>query len=196
MNQTPETPQPPTEKKTLSAKTLVTTLLFLVVVGLIAAFDFEKIKTFISQAGVYGIFIAIIVYGLLGFTVIPSEPLTVLIGAMFGPWVATLASLVGNTLSSMAEYSVGRRIGSATNFMEMKEKLPFGLSKLNPDSLAFLIFARAIPGFGGKAVSIIAGVYKVKFWRFIWTAFVTLIVGSAAFAFGGFGLEKLIPPMK
>ena len=81
----------PAEKRKQTIKTLLTTVFFLVVIGLIAAFDFEKIKTFISQAGVYGIFIAIIVYGLLGFTVIPSEPLTVLIGAMFGPWVATLA---------------------------------------------------------------------------------------------------------
>jgi len=193
MTVTPENPQTTPEKKPLSIKILLTTIFFLVVIGLILAFDFQKIKTFIAGAGVWGIFLAIIVYGLLGFTVIPSEPLTVLIGAMFGPWVATLASLAGNTLSSMAEYSVGRRIGDATNFMSQKEKLPFGLGKLNPDSLAFLLFARAIPGFGGKAVSIISGVYKVNFWRFMWTAFVTLVVGSAAFAFGGFGLEKLFP---
>jgi uncharacterized membrane protein YdjX (TVP38/TMEM64 family) len=193
MEPKPENPESPSAKKPLSVKTLVTTLLFLMVIGLILAFDFQKIKTYIAGAGVWGIFIAIIVYGLLGFTVIPSEPLTVLIGAMFGPWVATLASLAGNTLSSMAEYSVGRRIGNATNFMSQKEKLPFGLGKLNPDSLTFLLFARAIPGFGGKAVSIISGVYKINFWRFMWTAFVTLIVGSAVFAFGGFGLEKLFP---
>jgi uncharacterized membrane protein YdjX (TVP38/TMEM64 family) len=193
MESIPENPDSPKGKKPLSVKTLVTSVLFLAAIGLILAFDFQKIKNYIAGAGVWGIFIAIIVYGLLGFTVIPSEPLTVLIGAMFGPWVATLASLAGNTLSSMAEYTVGRRIGNATNFMNQKEKLPFGLGKLNPDSLAFLIFARAIPGFGGKAVSIISGVYKVKFWRFMWTAFVTLIVGSAVFAFGGFGLEKLFP---
>jgi len=191
MTVTPENPQTTAEKKPLSIKTLLTTIFFLVVIGLILAFDFQKIKTFIAGAGVWGVFLAIIIYGLLGFTVIPSEPLTVLIGAMFGPWVATLASLAGNTLSSMAEYSVGRRIGDATNFMSQKEKLPFGLGKLNPNSLAFLLFARAIPGFGGKAVSIISGVYRVNFWRFMWTAFVTLVVGSAAFAFGGFGLEKL-----
>jgi uncharacterized membrane protein YdjX (TVP38/TMEM64 family) len=190
---TPAEETKPSEKRSQTVKTLLTTVFFLVVIGLIVAFDFEKIKVYISHAGIWGIFMAILVYGLLGFTIIPSEPLTVLIGAMFGPWVATLASLAGNTLSSMAEYTVGRRIGNATNFMEKKEKLPFGLGKLNPDSLAFLLFARAIPGFGGKAVSIIAGVYKINFWRFIWTAFVTLIVGSAAFAFGGFGLEKLIP---
>jgi len=193
MTVTPENPQTTAEKKPLSIKTLLTTIFFLVVIGLILAFDFQKIKTFIAGAGVWGVFLAIIIYGLLGFTVIPSEPLTVLIGAMFGPWVATLASLAGNTLSSMAEYSVGRRIGDATNFMSQKEKLPFGLGKLNPNSLAFLLFARAIPGFGGKAVSIISGVYRVNFWRFMWTAFVTLVVGSAAFAFGGFGLEKLFP---
>jgi len=185
-----------TDKRSQTIKTLLTTVLFLVVIGLIVAFDFGKIKAFISHAGVWGIFVAILVYGLPGFTIIPSEPLTVLIGAMFGPWVATLASLAGNTLSLMAEYVVGRRIGNALNLIEKKEKLPFGLGKLNPDSLAFLLFARAIPGFGGKAVSIISGAYKVNFWRFIWPAFVTLIVGSAAFAFGGFGLEKLIPPVK
>ena len=181
------------EKKVQTIKTLVTTVLFLVVIGLILAFDFAKIKDFIAQAGVWGIFIAIGVYGLLGFTIIPSEPLTVLIGAMFGPWVATLTSLAGNTLSAMAEYLIGQRIGSATDFMEKKEKLPFGLGKLNPDSLAFLIFARAIPGFGGKTVGIISGVYKITFWRFMWTAFVTLLAGSLVLAFGGFGLEKLFP---
>jgi len=183
----------PAKKRSETIKTLLTTVFFLVVIGLIVAFDFEKIKTYISHAGVWGIFVAILVYGLLGFTVVPSEPLTVLIGAMFGPWVATLASLAGNTLSSMAEYAVGRRIGNATNFMEKKEKLPFGLGKLDPNSLVFLIFARAIPGFGGKTVSIMSGVYKINIWRFLWTAFVALIVGSFAFAFGGFGLEKLIP---
>ena len=165
----------------------------MVVIGLILAFDFAKIKDFIAQAGVWGIFIAIIVYGLLGFTIIPSEPLTVLIGAMFGPWVATIAALAGNTLSAMAEYLIGMRIGGATDFMEKKEKLPFGLGKLNPDSLAFLIFARAIPGFGGKTVGIISGVYKINIWRFLWTTVLTLLVGSVILAFGGFGLEKLFP---
>jgi uncharacterized membrane protein YdjX (TVP38/TMEM64 family) len=193
MKPIPETPESPAEKKALSVRTLLISVLFLVAIGLILVFDFDNIKNYIAGAGAWGIFIAIIVYGLLGFTFIPSEPLTVLIGASFGPWVAMFTSLAGNTLSSMAEYMVGRRIGNATDFIEKKEKLPFGLGKLNPDSLAFLLFARSIPGFGGKAVSIIAGVYKVNIWRFLWTTFVTLIIGSAVFAFGGFGLEKLFP---
>lgn len=181
----------PAGKNSQTIKTLVTTVLFLVAIGLILAFEFEKIKTFISHAGVWGIFIAILVYGLLGFTIIPSEPLTLLLGAMFGPWVAMIAALVGNTLSATAEYLTGRRISSGTDFLEKTKKLPFGLNKLRPDSAVFLILARAIPGYGGKAVGVLAGIYKVKFWRFLWTAVVTLAVGSAIFAFGGSGLEKL-----
>ena len=130
-NMTLPTPEEqPNKKKQRSSRMLVTTLLFMLAIGLIVAFDFEKIKLFISHAGVWGVVISVIVYGLLGFTVIPSEPLTLLIGAMFGPWVATIASLIGNTLSSLAEYYTGRAIGSATNFMEKKEKLPFGLGKV------------------------------------------------------------------
>ena len=84
--------------KQRTVRMLITTLLFMVAIGLIAAFDFQKIKLFISHAGVWGILISIIVYGLLGFTLVPSEPLTLLIAAMFGPWVAMIASFFGNTL--------------------------------------------------------------------------------------------------
>lgn len=179
-------------KKSQTIRMLITTLLFVVVVGLIIAFDFEKIKTFISHAGVWGILISIIIYGLLGFTLVPSEPLTLLIAAMFGPWVAMIASFFGNTLSAIAEYFLGHRIGNATNFIEKKEKLPFGLGKMKIDSPAFLILGRMIPGYGPKAVGIVAGVYHVPFWRYVWTAIIPLAFGSAIFAFGGSGLEKLL----
>jgi len=36
----------------------------------------------------------------------------------------------GNTLSALVEYYLGMHIGNATNFIESKEKLPWGLGKL------------------------------------------------------------------
>ena len=176
-------------KKTLV--TLFTSLAFMVVIGAIVAFDFERIKTFISQAGVWGLVISVFVYAALGVTFIPSEPLTLLIGAMFGPWTAMLVSWIGNTLAAIVEYFIGQRIGSAANFLEKKEKLPFGLGKLPVDSPWFLIGGRAIPLYGAKAISVVAGVYRVPLFRYIWTTAVTIFVGSLMFSFGGFGLGKL-----
>lgn len=163
----------------------------MIVIGAIVAFDFENIKAYISHAGAWGIMISVFVYAALGMTFIPSEPLTLLIGAIFGPWIAMLASWVGNILSAIVEYYIGQRLGSAVNFLEKKERLPFGLGKLRIDSPWFLIGGRAIPLYGAKAISVIAGVYHVPIVRYIWTTAVTVLLGSALFAFGGFGLGKL-----
>ncbi len=176
-------------KKTLA--TLFTSLAFMVAIGAIVAFDFEKIKSFISHAGVWGLVISVFVYAALGMTFVPSEPLTLLIGAMFGPWTAMIVSWIGNTLAAIVEYYVGQRIGSAANFLEKKEKLPFGLGKLPVNSAWFLIGGRAIPLYGAKAISVMAGVYHVPFLRYIWTTAVTIFFGSLLFSFGGFGLGKL-----
>jgi uncharacterized membrane protein YdjX (TVP38/TMEM64 family) len=180
---------PESRKKTLI--TLATSLLFMVAIGSIVAFDFEKIKAFIGQSGIWGLVVSVFVYAALGMTFIPSEPLTLLIGAMFGPWVAMIVSWIGNTMAAIVEYFIGQRIGSAANFVEKKEKLPFGLGKLPVDSAWFLIGGRAIPLYGAKAISVVAGVYHVPLYRYIWTTAVTIFFGSAMFSFGGFGLGKL-----
>ncbi|MDO9121492.1 MAG: VTT domain-containing protein [Anaerolineaceae bacterium] len=176
-------------KKTLA--TLFTSLAFMVAIGAIVAFDFEIIKSFISHAGVWGLVISVFVYAALGMTFIPSEPLTLLIGAMFGPWTAMIVSWIGNTLAAIVEYYFGQRIGSAANFLEKKEKLPFGLGKLPVNSAWFLIGGRAIPLYGAKAISVMAGVYHVPLLRYLWTTAVTIFFGSLLFSFGGFGLGKL-----
>lgn len=188
-NSSPQPNKNESHKKTWI--TLFTSLAFMVVIGAIVAFDFERIKTFISHAGVWGLAISVFVYAALGMTFIPSEPLTLLIGAMFGPWTAMIVSWIGNTLAAIVEYYVGQRIGSAANFLEKKEKLPFGLGKLPVDSAWFLIGGRAIPLYGAKAISVVAGVYHVPLYRYIWTTAVTIFFGSLMFSFGGFGLAKL-----
>ncbi|MCX6055215.1 MAG: VTT domain-containing protein [Chloroflexi bacterium] len=171
--------------------TIITTLLFMIVIGVIIAFDLKKIETFIRHAGAWGILISILVYASLGMTFIPSEPLTLLIAAIFGPWIAMLTSWIGNTMSAVVEYYMGQRLGAAANFLEKKEKLPFGLGKLKIDSPWFLIGGRAIPLYGAKAISVIAGVYHVPLFRYVWTTAVTVFFGSLMFSFGGFGLSQL-----
>ena len=166
-------------------------ILVMVVAAIFVAADMDQIKDFISGIGAWGVLVSIAVYALLGLTLVPSEPLTLLIGALFGPLVATLTAGVGNTLAAVVEYYLGKKIGQASNFMEQKEKLPLGLGRLPVDSPLFLIGARMIPGYGPKAVSLLGGVYHVPLARYVWTAAIPTFVGAAIFAFGGSGLGKL-----
>ena len=94
-----------------------------------------------------------VVYGVLGASLIPSEPLTVLIGAIFGPLIATLIATLGNVLAAYVEYFIGTRVGTAASFTKNRDKLPLGLGKLPVHSPAFLILGRMVPGAGPKLVS-------------------------------------------
>jgi uncharacterized membrane protein YdjX (TVP38/TMEM64 family) len=171
--------------------TIVITLLVMVGIGYVVKHDFGKIKTFIVNAGVWGILISVFLYAALGATFVPSEPLTLLITAIFGPLTAMFVSWIGNTMSAVVEYYIGKRIANASNFLDKKSSLPFGLGKLPIDSPWFLIGGRIIPLYGAKAISVVAGAYHVPLYRYIWTTAVTVLIGSAMFSFGGFGIFSL-----
>lgn len=179
------------KKNSQSVTILIFSVLVMVVIAFLFATDMENIKLFIRHSGIWGPLVSVFVYILLGMTIIPSEPITLLIGVLFGPLVATLVAGVGNTLAAVVEFYLGRNLGKATNFLEKKEKLPLGLGKLKVDSPLFLIGARMIPGYGPKIVSVLAGVYHVPLFRYIWTTAIPVFLGALAFAYGGRGLELL-----
>jgi len=177
-------------RKTISM--VIFSLLVMVVATVLVAADLEQIKALISRAGWWGVGLSVAVYVLLGLTLVPSEPLTLLIGALFGPLAAMLTAGVGNTLASVVVYYFGKKLGKAANFVARKEKLPLGLGKLPVDSPLFLIGARLIPGYGSKAVSLLGGVYHVPLARFLWTTALPTFAGASITAFGGFELGKLL----
>ncbi len=184
------------QKRNQSTSILIFSILIMAVIAALFAFDMQGVKDFIQKAGIWGPLVSVVVYALLGMTLVPSEPITLLIGALFGPITATLVAGIGNTMAAVVEYYMGRHIGNFTNFMEKKEKLPLGLGKLKIESPLFLIGARMIPGYGPKIVSVLAGVYHVPILRYIWTTAIPIFLGAAIFAFGGSGLGGLASLIK
>lgn len=153
--------------------------------------DMETIQAFIAKNGALGLAASILIYGILGATLVPTEPLTVVIGAVFNPLIATVAATLGNTLAAFIEYYLGQKISNAASFEQNRHKLPFGLGKLPVTSPIFLIFGRMVPGYGSKLVSVLGGIYKVPLGLYLWTTLVPTILGAALFAYGGFGILQL-----
>ncbi len=152
----------------------------------------SHVREFIRNSGWIGLGLSLIIYALLGASPIPSEPLTIFIASVFGPFTATFIAGFGNFFAAMVEYYIGFRIGDITSFVERKEKLPLGLGKMPVDSPVFLIVGRQIPGYGNKFVSLAAGVYHVPLITYIWTTLLTTLVGAAVFAYGGLEVVRLL----
>lgn len=178
----------PKTSKSQSILTLTLITFGIIVLVLFISNEMEAVQEFIRNSGWIGLFISIALYGVLGLSPIPSEPLTVLLSTVYGPLAATMVSGAGNLLAAIVEYFLGERIGNIASFEERKDSLPFGLGKFPVNSVPFLLLARMLPGYGPKFVSVISGVYRVPMVRYIWTAAIPTFLGSALFAYGGFEL--------
>jgi uncharacterized membrane protein YdjX (TVP38/TMEM64 family) len=138
------------------------------------------------------IIISLLAYALLGATVVPSEPLTLFLVALYGPVLTLLIATVGNTLAAMVEFVIGRSVGDLAEFERRKARLPFHLGQIPIQSPVFLLLARMLPGFGPKFVSLACGIYRVPLFTYTWTTVVSNLVGAALVVSGGYGLMKLL----
>lgn len=177
--------------RTKLAVTLVVVLIIILIVILILSRNMDGIRAFLLSTGQIGLVISVGLYGLLGASPIPSEPLTVLLSALYGPFYITIVATLGNLLSALVEYYIGVKIGDASDFEKRREKLPFGLGKFPSDSVAFLILARFLPGYGAKFISVFSGICHVRLWRYVWTTVLSTLIGAAIVAYGGFGILNL-----
>lgn len=151
----------------------------------------EAAKDFIQNLGFAGPLASILLYGTLAFSPIPADPLTLIVGGVFGPVGGGLVAWTGMTFAAMVEYFVGTRIGDAADFEQRRENLPFGLDELPVDSVAFLLGGRLLTSVGSKAVSYLSGIYRVSLWRYLWTTMLSTLFGALVFALGGAGLLKI-----
>jgi uncharacterized membrane protein YdjX (TVP38/TMEM64 family) len=175
--------------------TLALTVVIALAIAIYIGQHVTEVETFIGEMGVLGPVISIALQTLFGASPIPTEPLTMINGAVFGPLRGTIFSWIGYMLASLIEYWIGMHLSHIADFEERRHKLPLGLGKFPADSPWFLMLARIVPGYGPKMVGLMGGMYRVPLWKFIWTGAIPSLIGAALFAYGGAGLKTLFPAM-
>ncbi len=179
-----------THKKNSAFWTIVALIASGVVVVYVLKY-FSDVETLLRSSGLLAPIISVLLYGLFSVTPVPTDSLTIINGAIFGPFYGTLIACTGNTFAALIEYFVGMKIGVAADTKGRSVKIPFTKKEFDVDSVAFLFLGRFIPGYGSKLVSVLAGMYRVNIIRYLWTTFAANITGALMFAYGGYGLRHL-----
>lgn len=167
-------------------------IILIVVVLYYLTKNISDVDILIQKAGVFGPLVALLAYIILAPTPISTDPLTAFMIVFFGPVLGVTIGWMGNNLGAFTEYFVGRSVGRSAKLSIVKKSLPFGLDKLPIGSPFILTFGRAIPGYGGKLISFMAGMYEVPIKTFLWTTLLINLIGATLLSFGGYGLVKLI----
>lgn len=174
-------------------KVKLSIMLGVLIIGLIVtiSFSFEDFQSYVTENIPLTLMISLLIYLLLGFTFIPTSPITLFLALLIGPLQAALFAALGNTLSALVEYKVGQSLGDIFDFEEKKKNLPFNLGKLPIDSPYILLFGRLIPG-GVRGLSYVAGAYHVPMKLYLPTTITMALLSAFFIAFGGDKLISLI----
>ncbi|MEE1357678.1 MAG: VTT domain-containing protein [Clostridia bacterium] len=130
----------------------------------------EKVRDFITDKGTVGILLMLGVQLLqVILSVIPGEPVEILFGFIYGPWLGALLCLFAMLLGSFAVFTATRALGK--NFMAKVErsgkyeKLKFLKDPTKRDALIFILFF--LPGTPKDTLTYFAPFTKIEPGKFL-----------------------------
>jgi uncharacterized membrane protein YdjX (TVP38/TMEM64 family) len=148
--------------------------------------DIDRFEILLRDLGPLAPLVFILVMALAVVTsLIPSLPLDVLAGAVFGPWLGTLYALVGAEVGALLAFFIAKGLGREAIVRLLKKDISF-CDACAERHLAVIIFiARLIPLFSFELLSYGAGLTKIPAWKY---ALATLLgMAVPTFLFVSFG---------
>lgn len=154
--------------------------------------DEEKISTYFQEFGFWGPLLIIVITGVQMFLVFfPNAILIVVAMLAYGPVWGTVISLGGNIAASSVGYVLGNSFRAQTRKMVSAEKIKRMEQFLKRYGFGAVVIFHLSPFISNDVVSIVAGISKMNFWRFLLATMVGAIPFTIAFAWFGRRTETL-----
>ena len=149
--------------------------------------DSERLKVWIDSLG-YGGPIALmgVMAAAIVINPIPSAPIALVAGALFGHTWGTIYAVTGATVGAMIAFGIARLLGYDTLSRFFGEKLKLGWLGSQNMLMGMVLVSRFVPFVSFDLVSYGAGLTPIRFWRFVIATVIGLIPASFLLAhFGG-----------
>ena len=181
----------------LNYKKIIFTLILLI--GIIFAiinresFDNENIKNILEFYGSFAPFIFIFIYALATVLFLPGLILTILAGALFGPFLGTIYAISGATLGATLAFLNARYLsyGKIEKMIE-GSKLEFIKKSVEEEGWKFVAFTRLVPLFPFNLLNYSFGLTKIKLSEYIWSSFLFMIPGTLGYVYLGFTGTEIV----
>ncbi|MBQ2863042.1 MAG: TVP38/TMEM64 family protein [Clostridia bacterium] len=172
----------------LFAIILVTVHLFPLVMKLKEEDVRHQVRVFVSDSGIWGVLCMLgIQLAQVVLSVIPGEPVEVLFGFIYGPWLGALLCLISIALGSFAVYTTTRALGK--NFMLRIEKsgkydkFSFLRDPKRRDALIFFLFF--LPGTPKDTITYFVPFTKMELGKFLTISTIARIPSVITSTFAG-----------
>ena len=156
-------------------------------------FNNENLKNLLENYGFYAPFIFIFIYAIATVLFLPGLILTILAGALFGPFFGTVYAISGATLGATLAFLNARYIsyGKIEKMIE-GSKLEFIKKSVEEEGWKFVAFTRLVPLFPFNLLNYSFGLTKIKLSEYIWSSFLFMIPGTLGYVYLGFAGTEII----
>lgn len=149
--------------------------------------DATSIRDHVVGYGAWGPFVIVFMMaGAIVFTPIPSAPIALAAGAVYGHFVGMAYVATGASLGAFVAFGLSRLLGREVIEHWFGDRLDAGLFG-SQNAMTFAVFAsRLLPFISFDLISYAAGLTQLKFWRFAVATLTGVLPASFVLAhFGG-----------
>ena len=181
-------------------KIMLSTLFLVTLISVVIIFDLQSyiqpdiLKEHILSFGIFAPVIYTLLYILGTIFFIPGTVLTLIGGAVFGPLMGTIYTIIAATIGATTAFLIARYLGGSfiktleTNKFQQIQKYD---NKIKENGLNVVLFLRFVPFFPFNVLNYALGLTKVKLSDYFFGSLFGMIPGTFVYVYLGDSLSSL-----
>ncbi len=160
-------------------------------VVIIAGIDRQQLQTWLETMGVFAPIIYIVLYTVGTLLILPSTPLNLTGGAIFGIWWGTLWTTIAALVAAIAAFAFTRTVGRELVAQKLAGRWDAVDAEIRQGGLFYLFAIRLLPIIPYGIVNFVAGLTSIKFKDYLTGTILGTLPGVLPFVMMGAGISQL-----
>ena len=158
---------------------------------LFGGIDREQIQIWLERAGIWAPIIYIVLYTVATILILPSTPLNLSGGAIFGIWWGTIWTTIAATIAAVVAFAFTRTIGRELVATKLAGRWEAIDAEMHQGGLFYMFAIRLLPIIPYGLVNFAAGLTSIRFKDYFLGTFAGTLPGVLPFVMMGSGLSTL-----
>ncbi|MEG3438227.1 TVP38/TMEM64 family protein [Pannus brasiliensis CCIBt3594] len=153
--------------------------------------DPEQLQAWLRRMGIWAPLLYILLYTIGTILILPSTPLNLSGGALFGVWMGTVWTTIAALVAAVVAFAFTRTIGREYTARKFRGKWEAIDAEMQQGGLFYMFAIRLLPIIPYGLVNFAAGLTSVRFRDYLLGTFLGTVPGVLPFVLMGSGLKSL-----